>query len=79
MTREDEAVRSIASWRRSAVKAASYRILIVCLDSTVIYLLTGKARLAFGFMIISNIYTTVGYFIHERVWTHIKWGMDPAA
>jgi uncharacterized membrane protein len=39
----------------------------------VIYLLTGKAAMAAGFMIVSNIYTTFGYFIHERVWAGIKW------
>jgi uncharacterized membrane protein len=31
------------------------------------------------FMIISNIYTTVAYFLHERVWAHIQWGMASSA
>ena len=25
-------------------------------------------------MIVSNIYTTIGYFLHERIWDRIKWG-----
>jgi len=25
-------------------------------------------------MIVSNIYTTAGYFFHERIWSKIKWG-----
>jgi len=29
---------------------------------------------AFGFMIVSNIYTTLAYFFHERIWGKIKWG-----
>ena len=49
---------------------------IVCLDFLVIYLLTGKVMTAAAFMIVSNIYTTVGYFLHERVWAGIKWGME---
>jgi len=65
-----------ASRKRSIVKAVTYRAIIVCLDFLVIYLLTGKARMAAGFMIVSNIYTTFGYFIHERVWAGIKWGME---
>ena len=32
---------------------------------------------AAGFMIISNIYTTVAYFLHERVWSGVKWGLEP--
>ena len=66
-----------ASKKRSVVKAITYRAIIVCLDFLVIYLLTGKVMTAAAFMIVSNIYTTVAYFLHERVWAGIKWGMEP--
>ncbi len=59
---------------RSVVKTISYRAAILILDFTSIYLFTGKIKIAFGFMIVSNIYTTVGYFFHERIWDKIKWG-----
>jgi len=62
--------------RRSAVKAITYRTMIVCLDFGTIYLLTGTVRIALGFTIASNIYTTIGYLVHERVWAHIGWGID---
>jgi uncharacterized membrane protein len=65
-----------ASRKRSIVKAVTYRSIIICLDFLVIYLLTGKASMAVGFMIISNIYTTIGYFLHERMWARIKWGLE---
>ena len=64
-----------ATGKRSLVKAVTYRAFIVCLDFVAIYLLTGKAGLAVGFMVVSNIYTTVGYFVHERLWARIKWGL----
>ena len=60
--------------RRSVVKTISYRIIILILDFGFIYLFTGKLKVAFGFMIVSNIYTTAGYFFHERIWGKIKWG-----
>ena len=60
--------------RRSIVKTISYRAVILILDFTAIYLFTGKVKVAIGFMIVSNIYTTIGYFIHERIWDKIKWG-----
>ena len=66
-----------ASAKRSLVKAVTYRSIIVCLDFLVIYLLTGKVATAAGFMIVSNIYTTIAYFLHERAWDGIKWGTEP--
>ncbi len=60
--------------RRSVVKTISYRVVILILDFISIYLFTGQIKVAFGFMIVSNIYTTIGYFFHERIWDRIKWG-----
>jgi len=60
--------------RRSIVKTISYRIAILILDFAAIYIFTGQIKIAFGFMIISNVYTTIGYFFHERIWDNIKWG-----
>jgi uncharacterized membrane protein len=65
--------------RRSVVKAATYRVLIMALDFVTIYLFTGAARVAVGFMIASNVYTTIGYFAHERLWSRVKWGLGDAA
>lgn len=62
------------SLERSVVKAVTYRVIIVCLDFVAIYLFTGRAEIAGGFVIVSNIYTTVAYVLHERVWARIKWG-----
>jgi uncharacterized membrane protein len=64
------------SRKRSIVKALTYRVFIICLDFVVIYLLTGKAKVAAGFMIVSNIYTTVGYVLHERIWARVRWGVE---
>ena len=61
--------------KRSLVKAITYRSVIIVLDFSVIYLLTGKVDVALGFMVISNVYTTAACFIHERIWTKIKWGI----
>jgi len=65
-----------ASRRRSLTKAITYRAIIVCLDFIAVYLLTGKLTTATTFMIVSNVYTSVGYFLHERIWAGIKWGME---
>ena len=64
--------------KRSLVKALTYRGVIVVLDFSVIYILTGRVDVAVGFMVISNIYTTAAYFLHERVWNRIGWGIEQA-
>ena len=49
-------------------------------DPTNVYkLFTGKVRVALGFMVASNVYTTLAYFGHERLWSRIKWGMGETA
>ncbi len=60
--------------KRSIVKAVTYRVCIVCLDFLAIYVFTRKVEVALGFMIVSNVYTTVGYYAHERIWARVKWG-----
>jgi len=64
---------------RSITKAITYRILILVLDFAVIYLLTGRVEIALGFMILSNIYTSVAYYFHERIWDRTNWGKKKAS
>ena len=65
-----------ATTLRSAVKALTYRGVIVILDFAAIYWMTGQVRIALGFMIVSNLYTTAAYFPHERIWARIAWQRD---
>jgi uncharacterized membrane protein len=60
--------------KRSVIKTIGYRLVILILDFGFIYLFTGQLKVAVGFMIVSNIYTTLGYFFYERAWGKIKWG-----
>lgn len=59
--------------RRSLVKTATYRMIIMTLDFITIYIFTRKIQIAVGFMIVSNLYTTIAYFGHERLWASIPW------
>jgi uncharacterized membrane protein len=63
---------------RSVVKAMTYRILIMILDFATIYFFTRTMKIALGFVLISNLYTTIAYFGHERLWARIKWGVAEA-
>ena len=71
-----------ASAKRSVVKALTYGFVLGCLDFAVLYLFTRKTAVALGFILISNIYTTICYFIYERIWVRITWGkveLDPSS
>jgi uncharacterized membrane protein len=63
---------------RSLVKAATYRLVIMILDFGTIYLFTRTLKVALGFMVASNLYTTLAYIGHERVWARIRWGVKEA-
>jgi uncharacterized membrane protein len=61
--------------KRSVVKAVTYRLVIMVFDFATIYFFTKTLKVAFGFMIASNLYTTFAYYGHERLWARIKWGL----
>ena len=62
------------TWRRTVAKAITYRIAILILDFSAIYLFTGQFGVALAFTILSNIYTSVVFVLHERGWNRIRWG-----
>ena len=45
-------------------------------DFGALYLSKDKVQIAFGFMIASNVYTTVAYITHERIWSRVGWGIE---
>jgi uncharacterized membrane protein len=59
---------------RSVVKAISYRIIVVVADFAAVYLFTSRVEIALAFVVVSNIYTSVLYFLHERFWDRVAWG-----
>ena len=65
----DTAVRSLA-------KAVSWRITGTIDTFIISWLITGQALLASG-IAFTEIMTKVGlYWLHERVWSRIKWGKN---
>ncbi len=59
---------------RSIAKTASYRVFVLILDFTSICLFTSRLSVAVGFTVASNVYTTLAYLAHERIWDRIRWG-----
>lgn len=59
---------------RSLVKSISYRIVSITADSIVAYFFTRDALLSAGIVVLINTYSTILYYLHERVWANIHWG-----
>jgi uncharacterized membrane protein len=60
--------------KRSVVKATTFRIVVVIADTLIVLALTHRYDLALGFVILTNVASTLLYYFHERVWAHIHWG-----
>lgn len=56
---------------RSIAKAATYRLGAFALDLGGVYVITGKVDLAVGYAIAINACAFVGYYVHERIWSHV--------
>lgn len=66
--------KSAETYNRSIIKSVSYRILSLSVDSSVAYFFTHNAILSAGIVIFVNMYSTLLYYFHERVWARIRWG-----
>jgi len=61
-------------YKRSIVKTVTYRILILVTTYIAVYFFTGRHDTTLVITLTSNLFSTVLYFIHERVWNTIHWG-----
>jgi uncharacterized membrane protein len=67
---------AVEKHRRSVIKSATYRVVSISTDALVAYFFTRNVALSAGIVLFVNGYSTVLYYLHERVWAHIHWGHD---
>lgn len=60
---------------RSLLKSVTFRAIILVSDFTVVFLLTGQIAVTTALVIITNFSSTIIYFLHERVWERISFGL----
>ena len=59
---------------RSVVKAISYRVFSMSSDFIIVFLVTHQFGVALSLVTLTNIGSTIIYFIHERTWSRVGWG-----
>jgi uncharacterized membrane protein len=64
----------IETHHRSAVKSISYRALSITVDSAVAYFFTQSFVISAGIVLFVNLYSTLLYYFHERIWARVRWG-----
>lgn len=61
--------------KRTIVRMISYRITAWLFTILWTYLLLGNIGEATGFATLLHILLSIDYYIHERIWLKIKWGL----
>jgi adenylylsulfate kinase len=65
----------IESRKRSIAKALSYRFFGSMVTMIIALLIVGKWDVALGVGLLDGVAKMAGYFLHERIWAKIKWGV----
>lgn len=60
---------------RALVKTLLYRVLMICVTVSVAFAVTGDAVAALNIGIVANLVKTVTYYVYERAWDRIDWGL----
>ena len=60
---------------RSFTKTVVYRLATIIADLIIVYALTRRIDVTLGVTLFTNVASTVLYYVHERIWNHIGWGL----
>lgn len=61
---------------RTVVKSLSWRIIATITAIGLVYAFTGSFTMALSLGIIEVVGKLIIYYIHDRAWQHLRWGMD---
>jgi uncharacterized membrane protein len=61
--------------KRSIVKTISFRIIATIITFIVVWIFTKDAYISTGVTVLENLIKMIAYYIHERAWIKISWGI----
>jgi uncharacterized membrane protein len=64
----------VESSKRSLVKTLTYRTIATALLAVISWLYTGDPFQTSVITILFTVFSTLAYFIHERIWANMNWG-----
>lgn len=63
--------RKPSSKKRSLIKAVTFRIAVVVVNTFVVFIITKRVNITIGVIFFSNVTSTILYFFHERIWNNV--------
>jgi uncharacterized membrane protein len=60
---------------RAVAKTIGYRLFMVCITVAVAFLVVGDVGTALSIGLLTNVLKTGTYFLYERAWDHVDWGV----
>lgn len=67
-------IRSSENTKRSFAKAMTFRGVIIMADTIITYTISHRVDITIGFVVFTNVASTLIYFLHERAWSYVNWG-----
>ncbi|WP_026177992.1 MULTISPECIES: DUF2061 domain-containing protein [Haladaptatus] len=61
--------------KRALVKTACYRLCMVVITIAVAWVVVGDIEAALNIGVVTNLLKTGTYYIYERMWDHVTWGV----
>ena len=60
---------------RTLVRSITYRLTAFLLTIVITYVFTGDMAKSTGFSFLVHLVLSLDYYIHERLWLRVKWGL----
>ena len=76
MTRSVFSRSALQARKRAIVKTLCYRIVMVLITIAIAWLIVGDVGDAVNIGIAANLLKTGTYYLYERAWDHITWGVE---
>ncbi|GAB7018091.1 DUF2061 domain-containing protein [Halostagnicola bangensis] len=70
---------ALQAQKRAIAKTLCYRLFMILITITVAWLIVGDVGDAVNIGLATNILKTGTYYLYERLWDHITWGVSAPA
>jgi len=59
---------------RSLAKTVTYRLISSAIGFLVVWMISDSVKTGAMFSVAELVYKPLQYYVHERLWQHVKWG-----
>lgn len=67
---------ALQAQKRTITKTICYRLFMLLITVTVAWIIVGNIGDALNIGLVTNVLKTGTYYLYERIWDHITWGIS---